>query len=114
MNLAEATDLARSGKTVTVVHETRVAGVQLLERLPDGALDSAARINRTNGDQYVRFHGGGILRFLNVHQVRVGYARGRSTDVVLVDAAVPLDGRLLLELGPLVAPDGAFAVAPLS
>ena len=114
MDLAEALALTKSGKTVVVVHETRVAGVHLLDRLPDGALDSAARINRTNGDQYVRFHGGGILRFLNVHQIRVGYARGRSADVVLVDAVVPLDGRLMHELGPVVASDGAFAVGPLS
>lgn len=114
MDLAEALALTKSGKTVVVVHETRIAGVQLLERVPDGVLDGAARINRTNGDQFVRFDGGGLLRFLNVHQVRTGYARGISADVVLVDAAVSLDGRLVLELGPLVAPDGAFAVAPLS
>lgn len=114
MKIADAVALARGGRTVLVVPETREAGRALFETIDPATLVDVTHVRRSTGRELVKFTGGGEVRFTSAGSVRLGGARGHRADVVLVDSRALPDDRLTHELEPCVATTGgSLVVAPL-
>lgn len=91
MNLADLVPLAQMGKTLVVIAATHARSQQVFETLATGNLEQPCRITRTAGDESVRFEAGGSIRFVPAAMSRA--LRGRSFDVVILDADAHLSDR---------------------
>ena len=106
MNLADLVPLAQMGKTLVVVAATHARSRQVFETLATGNFEQPCRITRTAGNESVRFETGGSIRFLPAAMSRA--LRGRSFEVMVLDADAHLSDRARDELEPVVAMGGSI------